>query len=119
MARRSLRLTSFTRFLLIMVMVAPLAYMGAAYYNGEDGWSKLKQLVGVDLAEDAQPKDSTTKDLSTEESGNQSATPALEIAKLKQLVADQEAKINSLGAENQKLRERIEELEKKLNPSVQ
>ncbi|GIV31313.1 MAG: hypothetical protein KatS3mg029_0664 [Saprospiraceae bacterium] len=48
MPKRSVRLTPFARFLLVMVVVAPLAYMAAAYYNGENGWQKLKELVGIE-----------------------------------------------------------------------
>lgn len=36
--------TGFARFFLIMIIVAPLAYIGASYYNGEDGIEKIKNL---------------------------------------------------------------------------
>lgn len=36
--------TGFARFFLIMIIVAPLAYIGASYYNGEDGIEKIKSL---------------------------------------------------------------------------
>ena len=45
MARRPLQMTPFSRFLLIMVLVAPLAYLGASWYNGEDGVGKIKQFI--------------------------------------------------------------------------
>lgn len=47
MARRKLRLTAFARFLIVMLFLAPLAYMGASYYNGEDGLQNLKDLLGI------------------------------------------------------------------------
>ncbi len=51
MARRRLRLTVFARFIIAMLIVAPLAYMGASYYNGEDGVENLKKLFGFDEKE--------------------------------------------------------------------
>lgn len=36
--------TGFARFMLIMIIVAPLAYIGASYYNGQDGIENIKRL---------------------------------------------------------------------------
>lgn len=46
MARR-IKLTVFSRFLIVMLFLGPLAYIGASYYNGEDGLANLKQLLGI------------------------------------------------------------------------
>jgi len=119
MARRSLRLTPFTRFLLIMIIVAPLAFMGAAYYNGEDGWAKLKQLVGIDLAENPSVKDDDTTEIPKEPTKAESGTAEEEISNLKKLVGEQELKIKGLMEENEELRNRIEELEKQLTTEAQ
>lgn len=119
MARRSLRLTPFTRFLLIMIIVAPLAFMGAAYYNGEDGWAKLKQLVGIDLAENPSVKDDDTTEIPKEPTKAESGTAEEEISNLKKLVGEQELKIKGLMEENEELRKRIEELEKQLTTEAQ
>ena len=43
MARKT-QMTAFARFFLVMIVVAPLAYMGASYYNNEDGFQNLKDL---------------------------------------------------------------------------
>lgn len=114
MARRSLRLTPFTRFLLIMIIVAPLAYMGAAYYNGEDGWAKLKQLLGIDLAQNSELTDDSTKEFSPVQPLPTTDSTMDDLSNLKKLVGEQEAKIQELNTENKELRKRIEELEKKL-----
>lgn len=119
MARRSLRLTPFTRFLLIMIIVAPLAYMGAAYYNGEDGWARLKQLVGIDQAEQPSPQEQDTAELPTEPVSNESGSAQEEIANLRKLVGEQEQKIKDLMNENQELQKRIEDLERQLTKDVQ
>ncbi|NUO02389.1 MAG: hypothetical protein HUU01_17420 [Saprospiraceae bacterium] len=46
MARR-LRLTGFTRFLIVMLFLVPIAYIGASYYNGQDGLANFKNLIGL------------------------------------------------------------------------
>ena len=40
------RLTPFSRLLLFMIIVLPLAYFGAAYYNNEDPMAKIRELTG-------------------------------------------------------------------------
>lgn len=50
MARR-MRLTGFTRFLIVMVFLVPIAYIGASYYNGQDGLANFKKLIGIDKSE--------------------------------------------------------------------
>lgn len=115
MSRRSVRLTPFTRFFLLMLIVAPLAYMGAAYYNGEDGWAKLKQMVGLEQSQSNTEADTGTKELPPATTG----TPDEELARLKKLINEQEMKIKDLMKENQELRARIEALDKELNPDAQ
>lgn len=39
------KVTGFTRFILIMIVLVPLAYVIASYYNGKDGIEELKKLV--------------------------------------------------------------------------
>ena len=39
------KVTGFTRFILIMIILVPLAYVIASYYNGKDGIEELKKLV--------------------------------------------------------------------------
>lgn len=46
--KRRFRLTGFARFFFVMLFIVPLAYFGAAYYNGEDGLQNLKNLLGID-----------------------------------------------------------------------
>ena len=43
MATRT-KMTPFARFFIMLIIVAPLAYLGAAYYNGEDGIQNLKNI---------------------------------------------------------------------------
>ncbi|MEY2949684.1 MAG: hypothetical protein RLZZ248_885 [Bacteroidota bacterium] len=43
---RKTRMTPFARFFIFLLFVAPLAYIGASYYRGEDGIAKIKSLLG-------------------------------------------------------------------------
>lgn len=47
--KKKYKVTGFTRLVVFMVLFAPLAYMGAHYYQGDDGWQKLKSLVGIEV----------------------------------------------------------------------
>ncbi len=38
--------TGCARFFLILIILAPLAYIGASYYNGQDGIQNIKNLFG-------------------------------------------------------------------------
>lgn len=40
--------TGCAKFFLVLVILMPLAYLGASYYNGQDGWANLKGLIGLD-----------------------------------------------------------------------
>jgi len=44
MMRNKYKITGFARLLIFMIFFAPLAYIGASYYQGEDGIEKIKSL---------------------------------------------------------------------------
>ncbi len=46
MASRKLKTTGIGRFLIFLIIVAPLIYLGASYYKGQDGLQNLKDLFG-------------------------------------------------------------------------
>lgn len=48
---RKLKLTGFARFLIFLIIFAPIAFLGASYYNGEDGIQNLKNIIGWDKQE--------------------------------------------------------------------
>ncbi len=48
MATRRLKITGFARFFVVMLFLVPLAYIGASYYNGQDGIQNIKNLFGID-----------------------------------------------------------------------
>jgi prefoldin subunit 5 len=40
------KITGFTRLLIFLILLTPIAYIGANYYQGEDGIEKIKILLG-------------------------------------------------------------------------
>ncbi len=44
MARKKFKMTGFARFFIVMLILAPLAYIGASYANGQDGIENFKDL---------------------------------------------------------------------------
>lgn len=45
---RKIRLTPFARLLIVLIIAAPIAYLAASYYNGQDGIQNLKELIGIE-----------------------------------------------------------------------
>jgi cell division protein FtsB len=88
------QLTPFARMLLFLVIFLPLAYFGAAYYNGEDPVGKVKEMVGVEKA----PAKAGKAPAKSSASGS----------------TNRDAEVADLLKENRELRKRIEELEKAL-----
>lgn len=103
MPKRTARLTPFARFLIVMIIVAPLAYMGAAWYNGEDGWQKLKELVGIEKSAPAPTNPQNTTEVPTSGS-NQGDNPSNNL----------QERITSLEQQVEQLQQRIEALERRL-----
>ena len=64
-----MKLTGFARFLLVMVILAPLAFIGASYYNGEDGLENFKNLFKGKFSngttEEIAPKEEPKESIST------------------------------------------------------
>jgi len=65
MSSKKLKLTGFARFLIAMVFIIPLAYIGASYYNGEDGVENIKNLIGINGESSAVKSTSSSNDEST------------------------------------------------------
>lgn len=119
MATRRLKLTGFARFFIVMLFLVPVAYLGAAYYNGQDGIQNIKDLLGIDkkevrtnpvVQEDVAPN---TQDQPASDTNRRASS--LESRRLDQL----EKRMNEVERENARLREqvrqqkaRIEALEK-------
>ncbi len=94
MARR-MRLTGFTRFLIVMVFLVPAAYIGASYYNGQDGWANFKNLIGLDKSE-------------TPASSRETAANPKGIAKLEERITLLNERITELELKNGELESKLE-----------
>lgn len=86
---RKYKTTGCAKFFFVLIILAPLAYMGASYYNGQDGWANLKGLFGG----------SSKVESNVEEEGLQD-----EIKELKQ-------DLQALEAENKRLTKALEDCE--------
>lgn len=100
---KRLRLTGFARFLFVMVILVPSAYIGASYYNGEDGIANIKQLLGIE-SKDAHSISRTLKKETKPVVSND------EVNKLQQ-------RIEELEQENRDLKVQIRDLENELTTS--
>jgi len=97
---KRIRLTGFARFLFVMVILVPAAYIGASYYNGEDGIHNIKKLLGIESSN----------------SGN-SSTIERTNTKRNDISADKaglEARIEALEQENRDLKVQIRDLKLEL-----
>jgi len=91
MAKKNLSLTPFARLFLVLLIAGPLCYIGASYYNGEDGVQNIKEMVGI--GGEPEMKNSTTKN-------NETYSLEKENETLRE-------KIKNLESENQALREQL------------
>ena len=92
--RKKYKSTGFAKFIIIMLILAPLAYIGASYANGEDGIKNIKNLfTGKDKTEKTIEEDSPKTSVSE--------------SKVKRL----EQRIKRLEKENDELRDELEDKE--------
>lgn len=66
MARRRLKLTGFSRFLIFMIFFVPVAYIGISYYQGDDGLQKARDVI-TNLSEKKLIDNSSTKEVSNQD----------------------------------------------------
>lgn len=105
MAKKA-RLTVFSRFLIMMLIVGPLAFLGASYYNGEDGLQTVK-----DLFNQGEEKVSETRTNRTDKAEEDAI---YKIRKLEEDVDYKDKRIEELRKENEALRAEIDKLEKQV-----
>ncbi len=119
MSKRPIRVTGFTRFFIVMLIVAPLAYIGASYYNGEDGVSKIKGVLGLDDSSTSTKTEKAASDSETilvnESPSNKSLVQENE--KLKEELEFKKKRNEELYRENEELKRKLESAEKALEES--
>jgi hypothetical protein len=113
------RFTGFTRFLLFLFIVGPLAYFGAAYYTGEDGIQNIKNLLDFDknktTAEQPAPQTEAvpTVPAPVDRPADEIITNST-IARLQDDLSEREARIEKLYQENETLKQSLEAKDKEL-----
>ena len=60
-------MTPFARLLLVILIVAPIAFIGGSYYNGEDPMDNLKALVGIEQTNTPAPTEASLQSMSKSE----------------------------------------------------
>jgi len=110
------KVTGFARFVIVMLFIAPVAFLAASYFNGEDGMQNLKEMLGwsdeqpTEQVQEAPTPDTATKTeiLTTpEESESPQASENDTVAE--QASASMEA-IQALEEELETTREELEEM---------
>lgn len=98
------KLTGFSRFLVVMLFLVPGAYIGASYYNGEDGLQNIKELLGLDKSESV-----TATSTSSSTTTANSATEDLptDVKMLQDELRDLRRRIEAMERENKELKEQI------------
>jgi hypothetical protein len=119
--RPPIRTTGFTRFFIVMLFVAPLAYIGASYYNGEDGIQNIKKLLRLDKATTAAstPTEVPAKEAETVRVNEAPSNQALqaENLRIKEELEFKKKRIDELYRENEELKRKLESAEKVLEES--
>ena len=112
--------TGCARFFLVLIILAPLAYLGASYYNGEDGIENVKNLLGIESSDsDSEPTtyeekedpavSSDKPEVKNEVPGENANDDTSEndgqpVEKTEDISNEQNERINELTKENEKLR---------------
>ena len=118
MARKKFKMTGFARFFLVMLILAPAAYIGASYYNGEDGIENFKNLFsGIFTTENTSSE--TTKPMDkvpANSNDNSSASDDTKDQKIKELEERNEVLKEALEQKTKELEDLKAKLEALTNP---
>ncbi len=111
MARKA-RLTVFSRFIIMMLVVGPLAFLGASYYNGEDGVATIKDLFSKGSKESTtETRTNRTAPSSTEADDNST----YKIRKLEEELEYKQKRLDEMYKENEALKQKVDELEQEVS----
>ncbi len=124
MARTKSRMTAFSRLMLFMLFIGPLAYIAASYYNGQDGIKNItntiqkgKDKVSTILSDKEEPttpssdgsniSSKSTTSINGETTVSSTPDQSYQIKRLKN-------QLEELDLENRQLRRTIRELKAEL-----
>ena len=114
MARKA-RLTVFSRFLIMMLVVGPLAFLGASYYNGENGVETVKDLFNQGGKESV-TETRTNRSEANDTEADDKAT--YKIQKLEEALEYKQERLDEMHKENEDLKQKIDELERQVANST-
>lgn len=118
MSNKKFKLTGFARFFIAMVILAPMAYIGASYYNGQDGIENLKnlfskgELVEVVAEESAERvAEKPTKEVAPVKEVKKPSKEYVnsQIKKLQDDLSEKEARVEKLYLENEELKKQLKD----------
>lgn len=127
MARKKFRVTGFTRFLLFLIIITPLAYFGVLFAKGEKMPSSLDEVIESfqkttpvsSTKEESSTKPASSAVQDTEPKANSTSTDSKDCEELEAELEDLEArylrksnKVDDLEAEVENLKKQIEFLQK-------
>jgi hypothetical protein len=98
MAKR--KMTPFARLLIFLIIFLPLAYLAAAYINGEDGIANIKRMLGMETA----PRTEAVAPPPAADTETAPLSPEDRAAALEREIEELEAKLAARKAELQELR---------------
>lgn len=113
MARKT-RITPFGRLVIVLLIAAPLAYMAASYYNGEDGIENLKELIGLGADEETAPEAESTIEAEVEKEPAPAASTTSDSADQELGYSELQTMYSELKEENLQLKQSLKEKELKI-----
>lgn len=101
------KLTGFSRFLVVMLFLIPGAYIGASYYNGEDGIQNIKELIGLDTNESSASTSTSTPATTTTTSTATDEELPSSVKMLQDELKDLRRRIEAMERENKELKDQV------------
>jgi len=110
MARKA-RLTVFSRFIIMMLIVGPLAFLGASYYNGEDGVETIKNIFNQRKEKVTETRTNRTEEKAVAKIDDNTT---YKMKKLQEELDYKQKRLEEMFQENEDLKQKIDQLEKQL-----
>lgn len=112
---KSYKTTGCFRFFVFILILAPIVYLGASYYNGQDGIQNIKNIINrvkgkewVRESNKQEAHENKTTDQSNSSIGNDA-----KISELNTQVSLKDKEINALIQQNLDLKQQLKECESK------
>ena len=113
---KKVRLTNFARFFIFLIIVVPLAYLGASYINGEDPKENINKLLNKEIlssdskAVTEESLEQTEYNSSQTDATPQSANSSNEVKE--DAIEELKSEVNFYKSKVDELKAKVEKLEK-------